>query len=180
MKTNKSPFCFSLYSLASFNALDGIVSDLSARTCIQVDNLTPNHGSPSGGTAVIVNGSGFGDTPGLACAFGTSVVKATFGSAQQVACVAPAGQPDSSVDVKVTLDGTTFSASSASFRYDAAQCPTANCDGHGVCLAGKCVCNAGFSGDNCQTKACQPTCDPLHGTCVNGQCVCSNGWAGLD
>ena len=56
---------------------------------------------------------------------------------------------------------------------------------HGHCNAvnGKCVCDFGWAGVNCDTRLltdCLP-CDADHGTCLSdGTCTCDAGWTGLD
>eukprot|EP00753_Platysulcus_tardus_P012293 PLAT3352.7.p1 GENE.PLAT3352.7~~PLAT3352.7.p1 ORF type:complete len:914 (+),score=358.97 PLAT3352.7:68-2809(+) len=57
-------------------------------------------------------------------------------------------------------------------------CPD-DCGGHGVCLAGRCRCAAGFTGANCAFRKCPGDCGE-HGTCVNGTCACAAGWGGDD
>ena len=46
------------------------------------------------------------------------------------------------------------------------------CFGHGTKTNGTCVCDAGYTGTNCQTEC------SGHGTITNGACVCSSGWYG--
>ena len=48
---------------------------------------------------------------------------------------------------------------------------------NGVCEDGSCVCQAGWTGPQCEVKLCEPDCGP-HGDCVNGACECDPGWAG--
>ena len=38
-------------------------------------------------------------------------------------------------------------------------------------------CAAGWTGEDCSTKLCDPRCS-LHGACVDGECVCQPGWSG--
>ncbi|HEX6882807.1 MAG TPA: IPT/TIG domain-containing protein [Planctomycetota bacterium] len=85
----------------------------------EIAGLAPDHGPPTGGTAVTITGSGFG-------AVGAGVTRVLFGGtpATQVAvvddghltCRSPAGSPGSSVDVEVQNDlgGTRIKAG---FRY---------------------------------------------------------------
>ncbi|EAL61721.1 hypothetical protein DDB_G0291474 [Dictyostelium discoideum AX4] len=61
-----------------------------------------------------------------------------------------------------------------------------NCSGNGVCLAASslCVCNAGFSGEDCSGKFCSSSCSadlsPSQGLCnnVNGECECFKYYTG--
>lgn len=71
-------------------------------------------------------------------------------------------------------------------------CPSANsltCTGHGRCGCGKCVCNPGFTGDDCSVPDCTnitATPDPSgcgsYGKCVvagdSPACDCNDGWSG--
>ena len=57
----------------------------------------------------------------------------------------------------------------------------ADCSGHGACTAGKCVCDAGYSGTHCKTKAaaCRTAADcSNNGKCTAGKCVCNDGFSG--
>ena len=38
-------------------------------------------------------------------------------------------------------------------------------------------CEAGWAGEDCSTKLCDPRCS-LHGECLLGECVCQPGWSG--
>ena len=44
-------------------------------------------------------------------------------------------------------------------------------------MDGKCECNPGWEGADCNTKSCDPRC-LLHGACFDGECHCSQGWGG--
>lgn len=90
-----------------------------------------------------------------------------------------------------------------------APCPN-NCTGHGGCIDGACVCDAGWAGDDCAQRSCGADCEHGglchegtcyckpgfhgpncqytlcpdgcngHGLCINGTCTCEDGWVGLD
>ncbi|XP_062332162.1 teneurin-3 isoform X4 [Osmerus eperlanus] len=58
------------------------------------------------------------------------------------------------------------------------QCIDPQCGGHGVCVAGSCVCSAGRRGVACEQVDCvDPECS-THGSCHHGECHCNPGWAG--
>ena len=55
------------------------------------------------------------------------------------------------------------------------------CNGHGTCSNGKCTCNAGWTGAQCQTMTQAPVCTPacVNGYCgLDGKCKCYAGWQG--
>jgi hypothetical protein len=51
------------------------------------------------------------------------------------------------------------------------------CTGHGHTDSGRCFCNAGWSGDACDTPGKTLDCGD-HGKATNGWCVCEPGWKG--
>lgn len=51
------------------------------------------------------------------------------------------------------------------------------CSGHGHTDSGRCVCNPGWSGTECQTVEKTLDCGE-HGTATHGWCVCDPGWKG--
>ena len=66
-------------------------------------------------------------------------------------------------------------------------CPSVTlrpCSGHGVCEAGHCSCDRGFSGSACARReylfACPSNCSWPSGQCVDGTCVCATGYSGDD
>ncbi|XP_078687345.1 usherin-like isoform X3 [Branchiostoma floridae x Branchiostoma belcheri] len=50
---------------------------------------------------------------------------------------------------------------------------------YGKCENGRCVCDEGFTGDDCSERACPDNCKD-RGDCVNGVCVCKPGFTGAD
>jgi hypothetical protein len=55
------------------------------------------------------------------------------------------------------------------------------CGGHGECANGKCYCDRGWSGENCEAVECLNDCNGLeHGKCVAGLCQCKDNWQGQD
>ena len=62
------------------------------------------------------------------------------------------------------------------------KCDNINCGDNGKCVDGKCVCNQGYTGDNCQSKSTTNKCDNINcgdnGNCVEGKCVCNKGYMG--
>ena len=56
-------------------------------------------------------------------------------------------------------------------------CADVTCD-HGTCEEGNCVCDDGWTGDNCDIDKCASVNCGDHGTCSDGACVCDNGWTG--
>ncbi|KFP51908.1 Tenascin-R, partial [Cathartes aura] len=60
-------------------------------------------------------------------------------------------------------------------------CPR-NCFNQGLCVQGKCICNEGFTGEDCG-QATEPLCpNNCHnrGRCVDNECVCDEGYTGED
>lgn len=54
-----------------------------------------------------------------------------------------------------------------------------DCNFQGICVSGKCVCNAGFMGSECHLKRCPNDCSG-NGLCFQGKCQCSSNFAGED
>lgn len=54
-----------------------------------------------------------------------------------------------------------------------------DCNDRGKCVNGKCVCDSGFTGDDCSENSCPGNCNN-RGRCVDGQCVCNDGFTGAD
>lgn len=58
-------------------------------------------------------------------------------------------------------------------------CP-ANCNDRGQCVDGRCVCEAGYTGDDCGLEdLCLNDCSD-QGRCINGVCHCFEGYTGED
>lgn len=58
------------------------------------------------------------------------------------------------------------------------RCQPANCSGHGKCVDGRCLCDAGWEGRGCGSLVCQSEeCEP-HGVCTPAGCVCDAGRRG--
>ena len=52
-----------------------------------------------------------------------------------------------------------------------------DCGTHGVCMAGTCRCEEGWTGVGCDQRVCNALCIK-HGTCKDGKCQCHQGWNG--
>ncbi|XP_072908183.1 tenascin isoform X5 [Hemitrygon akajei] len=59
------------------------------------------------------------------------------------------------------------------------ECPE-TCNDRGTCIDGKCVCDAGFTGDDCGIDGSCPNDCSDQGRCINGVCSCFEGYAGED
>merc|ERR1719162_2597744 len=61
----------------------------------------------------------------------------------------------------------------------AKKCPN-NCNDHGLCVDGQCLCEPGYIEADCrQTAACHQDCSN-HGFCQYGKCFCEPGYGGTD
>lgn len=54
-----------------------------------------------------------------------------------------------------------------------------NCNNHGKCIDGKCVCDEGWTNYDCSISLCLNFCSD-HGKCSNGKCICDEGYSGED
>ena len=73
---------------------------------VSVTLVGPSSSAPTvGGTAITLSGNGFDNTSSLACYFGDERVGATFLSASQIMCVAPAVAQAGSVPLHVSNNG---------------------------------------------------------------------------
>ena len=90
---------------------------------VRVGALQPDFGAVSGGTRLLVRGSGFRNESALCCRFGDTVVAALYLSAQELECTAPilaarrSPSGETRVPVEVSLNGADFSSSGVFFRY---------------------------------------------------------------
>ena len=100
---------------------------------VGVASVEPTSGLLSGGTRVVVSGSGFTNTTELACRFGTETAPfATFVDSGHVVCPSPRAAVRAygtdgtvSVPVSVTSNGIDFATETARFRYMAVPVVTA-------------------------------------------------------
>eukprot|EP01118_Nematostelium_gracile_P017069 TRINITY_DN718_c0_g1_i2.p1 TRINITY_DN718_c0_g1~~TRINITY_DN718_c0_g1_i2.p1 ORF type:complete len:536 (-),score=116.64 TRINITY_DN718_c0_g1_i2:66-1673(-) len=84
--------------------------------------------------------------------------------------------PDGTLYVNFTSDYS-LNFKGFSFNYTANYCQ--NPCNNGYCLGTQCVCNEGFSGENCNVTSCGNNCNG-HGNCNNGTCECLHGFFGWD
>ena len=171
-----------LFTVAEFSQLASIIGALTFQSCVKVLNINPNHGSPAGGIAAIINGTGFDIfyKGKVYVRFGNTVVQGVYGDDQSLGVVVPAGAAGTSVAVEVSFDGSEFSAgSNVNFTYDSGPgCGPQNCKPNGQCLSGnKCLCNSGWGGPFCNNQICQSPCQN-GGQCINGACQCLEGFQG--
>jgi len=94
-------------------------------SAVSVSAAVPLGGPSAGGTAVMINGSGFADLGGVHCRFGAgaaATVPATVRSSTQLACTSPPVPASGVVQLAFTFndDMAAFVTSSASFDYYAA------------------------------------------------------------
>eukprot|EP00792_Barthelona_sp_PAP020_P014018 TRINITY_DN9623_c0_g1_i1.p1 TRINITY_DN9623_c0_g1~~TRINITY_DN9623_c0_g1_i1.p1 ORF type:complete len:1215 (+),score=310.13 TRINITY_DN9623_c0_g1_i1:118-3762(+) len=55
---------------------------------------------------------------------------------------------------------------------------TDQCNRHGACNFGKCICHDGWEGEFCETPSCPAACFGV-GDCVDGKCQCYTGYSGI-
>ena len=106
--------------LVSFNGVDFFGTDIVGYTYVvpaRVDALSPPQGPQSGGTSIIVTGSGFRRSSGLGCMFDGQFVAATYQTETQAACVTPPATKDGTVLVAITNDGPESAAEGKVFLY---------------------------------------------------------------
>ncbi|XP_078406452.1 tenascin isoform X3 [Cetorhinus maximus] len=58
-------------------------------------------------------------------------------------------------------------------------CPE-NCNERGTCVNGKCLCEEGFTGEDCSIEVSCPNDCSDQGRCINGVCHCFSGYTGED
>jgi len=52
-----------------------------------------------------------------------------------------------------------------------------DCNGHGKCSQGECLCSEGWFGETCDIKGCPSDCNN-HGSCIQGICACDSAFFG--
>merc|ERR1711871_1883935 len=62
-------------------------------------------------------------------------------------------------------------------KFTGKDCSALRCSDHGRDVEGKCQCDTGFGGVDCEKAACVKDCSG-RGDCVHGICKCSAGYAG--
>jgi hypothetical protein len=84
-----------------------------------VTKVTPSVGSISGGTVVVVEGSGFEDSSMLACAFGEDAYSpsVTYISPTSITCEVPSQSSPKSVHLSVSSNGIDFSSDNVAFEF---------------------------------------------------------------
>ena len=87
-------------------------------TGLTVTEVSPSSGPQDANTTVFVVGTGFKQSPSLACLFGgTMLVHAAFQTSEVVRCVAPPSPVPGKAEVQVTNDGGDFSTQPVYFTY---------------------------------------------------------------
>ncbi|XP_047667512.1 N-acetylglucosamine-1-phosphodiester alpha-N-acetylglucosaminidase isoform X2 [Tachysurus fulvidraco] len=59
-------------------------------------------------------------------------------------------------------------------------CQPEDCNKHGTCVDGQCVCQPGWAMPTCANLTCQPPACGDHGFCTPDGCVCDAGWIGVN
>ncbi|GAA6097450.1 N-acetylglucosamine-1-phosphodiester alpha-N-acetylglucosaminidase isoform X1 [Tachysurus ichikawai] len=59
-------------------------------------------------------------------------------------------------------------------------CQPEDCNKHGTCVDGQCVCQPGWAMPTCASLTCQPPACGDHGLCTPDGCVCDAGWIGVN
>ncbi|ESO95068.1 hypothetical protein LOTGIDRAFT_188920, partial [Lottia gigantea] len=59
------------------------------------------------------------------------------------------------------------------------ECQPNDCNQHGHCVLGKCVCDGYWVGSDCSSLSCPFSCSH-HGTCTKDGCICDDGWYGIN
>ena len=84
----------------------------------RVHRISPSSGPELGGTLVHVSGADLYNGSDYNCAFGASVVAASYlPTLDRVACVAPAGTPGSSSTLEVSLNAQQFTSDSVAYSH---------------------------------------------------------------
>lgn len=127
----------------------------------------------SGGEEVIVQGLDFVSTSMLTCSFGGVYVKAQFISDEVIKCVAPQHAPEI-VSLQVSNDGTTFSISRVSFRYQLEPMIISIEPTHGLAQSQELVTIIGNNFYNSSSIACRFGATPVPGFYVSSsKILCS-------
>ena len=86
-------------------------------TRVRVEQVHPSYGPADGGTNVLVAGAGFQQASAWSCAFGHALTTARILSDQQVECITPPANPQTStIDLQLTANGVDF-VSGKQFAY---------------------------------------------------------------
>jgi hypothetical protein len=88
----------------------------------KVTSVSPKGGFTTGGTVVVVSGTGFVSTTKLACRFGKTAASAVeFVSSTQIKCTAPSSASgEGPVAVEASNNGADFTSDATQFRYQTA------------------------------------------------------------
>lgn len=85
---------------------------------IHLGNVYPSYSSLDGGIYVLVSGSNFGGSDGLACRFGTVGSVAVFINESAIQCLVPKATVPTAVALQVSKNGLDFSAERFVFTYE--------------------------------------------------------------
>jgi hypothetical protein len=131
-------------------------------TCVRIPALkalAPANGPDTGGTVIRVTGDNLNSTGRYECSIDGKKVNGTWSSATEVLCLpTPAAIAASSgkyVNFLLLWNSVAVfdiqSPSKTKFFYSGV-CPDAQCNIHGSCVLGGCVCDYGWLGTSCTTQ----------------------------